>query len=33
MLSLLRLDGFSIQPDSLFDPIAEELAIVRGAAG
>ena len=33
VLSLLRLDGFSIQPDSLFDPIAEELAIVRGAAG
>jgi phosphonate transport system substrate-binding protein len=33
VLSLLRLDGFSIQPDTLFDTIAAELALVRGATG
>lgn len=33
VLSLLRLDGFSVQPPSLYDRIAEEVAVVRRAAG
>ncbi|PSC05830.1 phosphonate ABC transporter substrate-binding protein [Alsobacter soli] len=33
VLSMLRLDAFSIEPPSLFDGIAQEVAVVRGAAG
>lgn len=33
VLRMLRLDGFSIEQPSLFDAIAAEIAIVRGAAG
>lgn len=33
VLQMLRLDGFSIEAPSLFDTIAAEVAIVRGAAG
>lgn len=33
VLQMLRLDGFSVEDASLFDSIAAELSIVRGAAG
>nr|WP_244622979.1 PhnD/SsuA/transferrin family substrate-binding protein [Microvirga brassicacearum] len=33
VLRMLRLDGFSIEDPSLFDAIAAEVAIVKGAAG
>ncbi len=33
LLHMLRLDGFSIEQPSLFDTIAAEVAIVRGAGG
>lgn len=33
VLRMLRLDGFSVEDASLFDSIAAELSIVRGAAG
>lgn len=33
VLQMLRLDGFGITDPSLFDPIAAEVAVVRGATG
>ena len=33
VLRMLRLDGFSVEDASLFDSIAAEVSIVRGAAG
>ena len=33
VLAMLRLDGFSIEDPSLFDSIAAQVALVRGAAG
>jgi phosphonate transport system substrate-binding protein len=33
VLQMLRLDGFSVEDPSLFDTIAAEVAIVRGASG
>ena len=33
VLKMLRLDGFSIEDPSLFDTIADEVALVRGGAG
>jgi phosphonate transport system substrate-binding protein len=33
VLRMLRLDGFAIEDPGLFDPIAAEIAIIRGAAG
>jgi phosphonate transport system substrate-binding protein len=33
VLRILRLDGFSVEDASLFDSIAAEVSIVRGAAG
>jgi phosphonate transport system substrate-binding protein len=33
VLRMLRLDGFAIEDPSLFDPIAAEVAILRGSAG
>jgi phosphonate transport system substrate-binding protein len=33
VLRMLRLNGFSVEDASLFDSIAAEVSIVRGAAG
>ncbi len=33
VLSMLRLDGFAMEQNSLFDPIADEMQLVRGIAG
>lgn len=33
VLRMLRLDGFAVEDPSLFDPIAAEVAILRGSAG
>jgi phosphonate transport system substrate-binding protein len=33
VLEMLRLDGFSIEPPSLFDPIAAEISVLKRAAG
>jgi phosphonate transport system substrate-binding protein len=33
VLSMLRLDGFAMEENGLFDPIADEMRLVRGMAG
>ncbi len=33
VLTILRLDGFSLEPPSLFDPIAAEVSVLKRAAG